>query len=244
MNNVDVKQTKVPFSIDEMREYFLDKNKFFIIDYKNSELHGNRFLSYVGNLEIPFELNYQGMTKEQKFELLNEFFKSRTIIKFDSLALTAAEVLLASRKIDDTNFVTNSILTLEEKLEFISENEETIHRWNTFLLSTNIFMLTTVAELNEQYHIKECYPQIIDPQYLGQNVVQMFAVPGFMERFFSVPADREIFYFKHQFEDYIYKGKNLYSYFRNPENTPFIIFEGMMNGTFTPEHFLSLREIK
>lgn len=233
--NLETQYTKVPFSIEEMKSYFMNKNKFFIINYKKSELKGNLFLSYVGNLEIPFEIDYTDATKEEKFELLGEFLKSRNIVKSNSLALTIAEILLHSRGIKNFTLIKNPILSADEIEEFIARKTELIDKWNTFLLSTNVYMLTTVSALDEAYNFKEQFQVITDANFVGHNVVQLFSVPSFMEAFLSVPADREIFYFKHQFEDYIYKGKNLFTYFNCPENTPYIIFQSLLSGDISLE---------
>ena len=231
----EVKFTKVPFTIEEMKEYFVNKNKFFIINYKESELKGNRFLSYVGNLDIPFEIDYTGASKEERFELVSEFLKSRNLVKLSSLALSVAEILIHSRGIKAAPLTNNGLFNDEQKDEVIKLNQEVIDHWNTFLLSTNIFMLTTVKPINDEYKFNNAFPEIVNATYLGQNVVQLFSVPRFMETYMSAPIDREIFYFKHQFEDYIYRGKNLFHYFRTPENTPYALFETLMDGSTTME---------
>lgn len=239
---IEIKHAKVPFTIEEMIEYFLNKNKFYIINYKDSELKGNRFLSYVGNLEIPFEINYIGVSKEEKFELVLEFLKSRNIIKLGSLALTSAEILLRYRGLSNLKISTNPIFSDSEFNDFIKENEEIISKWTTFVLSTNLFMLTTVKELNEGYNFKEGFKEIEDANYIGQNIVQLFSVPSFMEAFFSLPIDREIFFFKHQFEDYMFKGNNLFFYYGCPENMPYVIFDSMIRGTINPEQIEEIRK--
>ncbi len=243
-DEMKVIHTKVPFSLDEMKDYFLDKNKFYIIDYKNSELKGNRFISYMGNLEITFEVNYTSLSKEEKFELLLEFFKSRNIVKFSSMALTASEVILRMRKIDGIRLTENSLLTDAEKDEFIATNEELLERWVTFLLSTNLFMLTTAKEINDSYNFKEGFKEIIDAHYVGQNIVQLFSVPSFMEVFLSAHIEREIVYFKHQFEDYMFKGQNLFYYYNCPENIPFIIFNEILKGSIQPEQLSELKNVQ
>jgi hypothetical protein len=241
-NEIQVHVTTVPFSLDVMKEYFMNKNKFFIINYKESELKGNRFMSYVGNLEIPFEINYTDMTKEEKFDLLQEFFKSRNIVKFESMALTAAEVILRARNINGIKLSEHSIFNDAEKDEFISAYNEVVEKWITFLVSTNLFMVTTAKDINDSYNFKEGFQEIDDAHYVGQNVVQLFSVPSFMEVFFSAPIDRPIFYFKHQFEQYMFKGKNLFHYFNCAENIPYIIFNDFLNGRIKPEQLTYLKQ--
>ena len=231
----EIKFSKIPFNLEEMKEYFMDKNKFFIINYNDSELKGNRFLSYVGNLEIPFEINYTDMSKEDRFDLVEEFLKSRNIVKLNSLALTVAELLVYSRGIRNVQLSQQCLFTDLEMDELIAKNQEIIDRWNTFLLSTNVFMLTTIKEVNQAYNFKTQFKEISDAIYVGQNIVQLFSVPRFMESYLSAEIDRELFYFKHQFEDYMYKGKNLFHYYRTPENTPYSIFETLLNGSIKME---------
>ena len=38
-------KTTAPISIDNLKKYFVDKDTFFLIDYKNSALNGSKLLT-------------------------------------------------------------------------------------------------------------------------------------------------------------------------------------------------------
>jgi hypothetical protein len=240
--NQEVVFSKVPFTLDEMKDYFVNRNKFFIVSYKNSELKGNRFLSYLANLEIPFEIDISDCSNEEKSELILEFMKSRNIVKISSLSLMVAEIILVARGSKGVLLSNGSFFTEVEKIEFAQKHKELIHTWITFISSTSIYMLTTLKAVDEVYNFKQGYKEVLDAHYLGQNVIQLFSVPAFMEIYFSLPQDVEMFYFKHQFEDYMFKGQSLYYYFNTTENIPFVIFQGLMSGDILPSDLNTLRD--
>ena len=53
---MNIIETIVPISIDNLKKYFTDKNTSFIIDYNNSSLKGNKFLTYISNLDVPCDV--------------------------------------------------------------------------------------------------------------------------------------------------------------------------------------------
>jgi hypothetical protein len=226
----NVREVSVPLEINQIKEFFENKELFFVVDYGASKIKGSMFLTYLSNLELPSEINLATASKTDKFDILKVFFETRNLCKSDVLTLTAAQV-----------FVNNPLLSTEECQEFIEQNLELIKRWNTFIESCLVFLLVSYKDLNEAFKFSEQFEKIEDPQYVGTNVVQLFSAPAFMEHFYSRPAMSQPYYFKAQFEEYMFKGKNLFDYFACPENTIFGIFSGILDGQVTPKDMESLQ---
>lgn len=232
------RQTKVPLSVDLIKEYFENKKLFFIVSYVDSSIKGNLFLTYLSNLDLPFEIDFTGATFDQKFEIMKNYFESRNISDSDVLCLNAADILLTYRGIDTSTIFNNTLFTLDEKKDFIAKNEKSISHWSSFIGSSIVYLLKVFPDLNDVLKIESVFPKIEESGYVGANVVRLFSVPHFMEFFFSAPPIEKIYYFKHQFEDNMFKGTNLFHYFNVPENTFLHLIYGFLNNQIDIEEFV------
>ncbi len=237
----NLREVTLPLDMEQIKDFYENKERFFLIRYKDSQLKGGVFHTYVGNLEIPCEIIYEGVSKEERFDLLRSYLETRSLNHCNSLRLTVAQLLLIKKGFQGAeSCLREPVLSLEECHEFLAENKEVMDRWDMFLSSTMLYMLTSVSILEEEYRFKESYPVIDDPRYIGTNVVNLFSVPMFMESFFSLPSSPQIAYFPQQFEEYMFKGKNLFHYFCNEENTLFLLFNSFLDGSVSVEEFESL----
>lgn len=234
----------VPLAIDQIKEFFENKNLFFLVEYKNSKIKGNMFLTYLSNLDLPFEVVLEGASIEEKFELLRIYMETRNQSASDVLRLTVAELLLRYKGIDPTGWIQRPILNPAEMKQFIDLHPELMNKWDTFFSSLMIFILKCFSVINDEIKVEEQFPILNDPQYVGGNVVQLFSIPGFLDMFFSVPCKIEIFYFKPQFEDLMFKGKNLFHYFSCDENNFLNLINGLMTEKITPEMFDNFMKAK
>lgn len=247
MTNLDQKIKKVitckaPLELEEIKSFFDDPSVVFHIDYSASSIKGNVFLTYLSNLDIPAEVLLDNSSPQEKEELLNSYLSSKLIVNLPSFALNVSQIILEAAGVDCAYRIINPIWNLEQRKALISKLNSQIERWITFLSSSSIYMLTSCKELEEEYNFKSHYRCVEDIDFVGYNVVNMFSVPAFTEFLFSVPCKGEILYFKHQFEDYMFKGNNIFHYFCTPENTMHIIFEEMLKGSITTDLLASLMQ--
>jgi hypothetical protein len=244
INPENIREVSVPLEISQIKEFFENKELFFIIDYAKSKIKGSMFLTYISNLELPSEIYFGSASKAEKFEILKIFLETRNLCTSDVLRFTAAQVLLVYRKLNAASVISNPLLTTEDCEEFIAQNAELMKRWNTFIESSMIYTLTSFKELDDAYQFSTSFEVIDDANYVGNNVVQLFSVPNFMETFFSVPAMGPNYFFKAQFREYMFKGKNMFEYFYCPENSIVGIFTGLLEGTVGAEDFEKLKGIE
>lgn len=236
----NIRTTPVPLKIESIKEYFENKQLFFVIDYANSQVKGNMFLTYIANLDLPCEIQLDGTPAEEKLALLKNYMESRNLAHSDALRLACARTILAYRGASTGGFYPNPVLSPEEEARFIAENGELLRRWDQFLSSTLLYLLGSFPDLEKEVRVREQFTTHEDPAFIGSNVVHLFGIPSFTERFFSAPSREPLLYFKPQFEEYMFRGKNLFHYFFVPENTLALAMNGMIAGAISPENLVAL----
>lgn len=240
----NIRKAAAPLKIEAIKEYFENKGLFFIVNYSESQIKGNMFLTYLSNLDLAYELDLSTASKEEKFELIRIYMETRNLNASDVLKLAVAELLLTYKNVDTTQFFAQSIFTAEEKAEFIQTYKSLIEKWDQFLSSTYIYMIKAIPSLNEELKVETQFKEIADPNFIGLNVAQMFGIPAFIDLYLSIPPHQELVYFKHQFEDYIFNGKNFFHHFCCPENTTFIAFEASTRSSEFRESYLNIAAVE
>lgn len=212
-------ETTAPLPISDIKQYFLDKDIKFLIDYENSKIQDKIFLTYISNLDIPVDLKLQkGFDVEKTFSLIEAYMDVKAISNIPFLNMIVVHIILKSIGLDTTSILLNRYLTEEQVEKFIETRKEKINKWIHFLDSTMLYMIYCYKELNEIVKVEENFPKIEDANYIGLNVVNLFSVPGFMTCYFGSGPSPSMSFFTEQFTTYMFKGKNFFSYFNNEEN--------------------------
>lgn len=236
----NIRSVTVPLDINQIKEFFQNKELFFLIDYTKSKIKGNMFLTYISNMDLPSDILLAQLPKEEKFELIKIYLETRNINNAGALRFAAAQLMLENRGLETKDIFETPVLTKEECTEFISINKELFDKWDTFIQSTMVYFLTSVEAIEKQHNFKSDFTLIDDPQYIGCNVVNLFSVPSFLELYFSKPPTRELHYFKQQFEEYMFRGKNFYHYFMVPQNSLYQAFNFLLTSDSSEKHINKL----
>lgn len=250
MDITKVRNVTAPLTMDQIKEFFLDKSLVFVIKYANSALKGKVFLTYISNLDLPAEVDLTDTPKEDIMSLVKDYMEVRNINESKGLATLVALILFHNRGIDISEF--QAPLTVDEMKEFADNNSDLLERWYAFLDSMILFSMMSVqvvekGENGEEFGIsafEEAFPGIFDKYetiddtlYIGSNVVNLFHVPMFFERYFSVPTN-DAKYFKQQFTEYMFKGKRLFHYFANEGNTFFKVLVALVTNKVSVEDMM------
>lgn len=235
MSDENVRFVKVPLSVEQIKEFFTNKELLYFVNYKDSDLKGTVFLTYLSNLDLPADIDFSGSSYEQKEQLIKIYMTTRNLLVCEALRLNVAKILLEYRGIDTSTMFVNPCFTNEEVKRFHTENQDLLDRWEQFIESTTIYAQSTIESLNDLLNIEETIEQVEDPQFIGANVVHMFSIPSFYEVFLTVPFRKELKYFKHQFQDYMFRGKNFFSFFNSDENIVYQTFLANVNGVISLE---------
>lgn len=233
MNNVKV--VTLPLKVEELKEFIEKKDTLYVVSYKDTQIKGNVAYNYLSNLDLHAEFDFTDCDYELREEALTSFMQTRNLISSDGPRLNVAQILLEKRGIDTQDMFSNSMFSKDEIELFITNNQEILNKWEQFLESTIIYaqMCLRTEFDDENFKLENPYPDlevIDDIHWLGTNIVTLFSIPTFMEQFLSITPIHPHVYFKQQFEEYMFKGSNLFSYYLAQENTPFLAFFAEFRG--------------
>lgn len=218
-DNMNVVHTTAPISIENLKKYFANKDTFFVIDYANSELKGQKLLTYVGNLDIPVDVaNFD-------LEFVKEYLHSTSIVSLPSLEMCVIEILFEFKKlIDTTNYS-----------DFIEQNTAILSEWKQKLDSLTLYNLFTVDAPEFKEYV-EGFPVNPTDSLEGANFISLLKHESFFNWYSSI-NDKELAFYSKYFNEYMFKGKNLYSFWANENNPMFLLTWGIASGTVNSEEF-------
>ena len=227
---MNIVKTTAPISIENLKHYFTDKSTFYIIDYKNSSIKGAKLLTYLSNLDIPCDINFEGCSKEECYDMVKDYMKTAMIVNIKSLELTTISVLMQFKGI--TEKIDN---------EFIEENKDIIKHWITRIDSLTLYNMSMVG--TEQSVFKDYINSFeVDETntLIGVNFISLIKHPEMYE-LYTVIDKRAIKNYTKYFKDYMFKGKSLYSYWANENNPMFLLTYGITSGTIKADEYNELK---
>ncbi len=211
---MNIIKTIAPISMDHLKTYFVDKNIKFVIDYKNSKLKGSKLLVYLSNLDIPCDLDFDD-SEEEVMKLLSDYLNSHFLLNIETLEKMALEAILCYK-----NIIENS-----QYEKFIQDNKPILEKWTNILNSLSLYNLSTVKHAGISNQISK-FERVDDDTTEGINFINLLKYEIFYI-FFSKSEKDRIKYYTNFFENPVYRGKNLYSYWANENNTMFLLTFGI-----------------
>jgi len=213
---MNIVNTAVPISIEDLKKFFTDKNTFYMINYKDSKLKGSKLLTYLSNLEIPCDIDLN-LDDEEKYQLLKDYMSSPMIVNIKSLELLTIDVLSEAKGLLDNNHKA-----------FIGENTELINDWISKLDSLTIYNMHVVGNKEFKDFVNQ-FPVSDKDDLIGVNFVSLLKHESFYSFYAKIHQDKLKFY-NHYFNDYMFKGKSLFSYWANENNPLFLLTYGIAEG--------------
>jgi len=223
---MNVIETTAPIAIDDLKHYFENKETSYLIDYEKSTLRGEKLLVYLSNLEIPCDIKFNSI--ELFDELLKDYLKTNVIVKIPSLEQGTIDLLLQYNKIDPP--VDNDI---------IEEVEEDLKVWSSKLKSLTLYNMYTLNVEGAKEWIKE-FPEDNTSSTEGINFVSL--LDNFdVYRIFEKIDQSELKYYSEYFEKYMFKGKNLFSFWANENNPMFLLTYSISENTIDLDEYIKAR---
>lgn len=214
---MNIINTVAPISLDNLKIYFAEKNSLFLIDYKNSSLKGKKLLTYLGNLNVPCDINFEGNSTEEIWEIIAEYLNTTSLIDVPILENIVIQLLLEKK----------GILANNNK-ELIQRNETILDDWILKLEGLTLYNMYIVAD--------NCFGDFINEfesddttDLKGINFVSLLKRENFYSFYEKMSHEKPKFY-THLFKEYIYKGKNMYEYWANKNNPMFLLTFGIASG--------------
>lgn len=233
------RKVTAPLESASIREFFENKDLFYVINYSQSKIKGPQFLIYATNLDLPCDVEFDlPMSYDEYSEIMKAFMKQTSITRMSLLQVMAAQLLLAAKGIPAAEQHYSTPASDEFINRFIEENEELVASWLHFFDSTPVYAIKAIERLRDYYMPHERFEVIDDRTAVGPNVATLFNIPDFIGLYFTT-GKYKMSYYKQQFEEYIFKGSNLAPYFDVKNNLAAILFTYYANGAFTPEEIES-----
>mgnify|MGYP001328929423 FL=1 len=201
-------ETKAPIAIDDLKKHFTDKDISFLIDYKKSDLKGEKLLTYLSNLDLPCDL------KNIDNDLMKDYFHSSSIVKCKALEDRAIDILFQFKTIDKNSYDS-------EASKFVSENLEIVQVWTKKLESLSLYNMYIVGEDAFKDYV-ENHPKDDTDELEGINFISILNNTRFFE-FYKTVDDKNLTYYTKYFNEYMFRGKNLFEYWANENNPLFLL---------------------
>jgi len=201
-------ETKAPIAIDDLKKHFTEKDVSYLIDYKNSELKGEKLLTYLSNLDLPCDL------KNIDYDLVKDYFHTKSIVNVKELEEWTIDILHVYKNVDKS-------LYHGPHSKFISENLDIVEKWVKKLDSLSLFNMYIVEKDAFKEYV-EGHPTDDTVSLEGINFVSILKNTRFFEYYGKVD-EKNLTYYPKYFKEYMFRGKNLFEFWANPNNPMFLL---------------------
>ncbi len=223
---MNIVETIAPIPIDNLKKYFTDKTTVFIINYKESSLKGSKLLTYLSNLDIPCDIKFEGCTNEECYDLIKEYLHSTMIVNINSLERAVISILHQRKQLTPL---------LDE--QFIKDNSGIIDKWISKLESLSLYNMYIVGDDKFKSFV-DGFDKDDTTELTGVNFISLLKNEYFYS-FFANTDSTNLKFYTHYFNDYMFKGKNIYSYWANENNPLFLLTYGIADGMVTGDEYIS-----
>lgn len=217
-DNMSLVNTIVPIAIADLKKYFTDKSVYYIIDYKNSKLKGSKFLTYLSNLDIPCNIDLSLLDEEETYELLGEYLQSPMLLNINSLEFLTMDVLREYKQ----------LVTKSNHTDFIANHIEILEKWVNKLDSLTLYNMYVIGQ-KEFKDFAQSFSISDENELIGVNFISLLKNPEFYDFYKKIDKSKLKFY-THYFEDYMFKGKSMFSFWANENNPLFLLTYGISEG--------------
>lgn len=227
-----IRRSVVPFPTEVIREYFENKELFFVLNHTQSRIKGDQFLTYITNLDMPCDIEFDlPLPYEEYAQIMLAHMTQNSLHNASSLHVLAAEIMLVAKGMNYEHSPYAMPVGKENVLRFIEENKEVVGKWMHFIDSTQVYALWAIKTLKEHYVPEERFETIDDRHYVGANVAMLYRIPEFIGLYFSIDCkEYKMSFFKQQYEEYMFKSHRLAYYFRSKNNIAALQFESLARG--------------
>lgn len=228
-DNMNVVKTIAPIAIDDLKKYFTDKNTSYEIGYKDSGLKGSKLITYLSNLDIPSDISFVDCTDDDVYGFLKDYLHSKMLVSIPSVEAVIIEILLQRKGLSKV---------LDEK--FIQENAEILDEWINKLDSLTLYNMYIVMDDTFKEYVTSFEEDSTD-DLEGINFISLLKHPFFYDLYNSIDKSKLKYYSKY-FNEYMFKGKSLYSFWANENNPLFLLTYTISNGDMDSKKYVKAVE--
>jgi len=216
-------ETKAPISIENLKKNFTETDVKYLIDYSISDLKGKKLITYLSNLDIPADI------KNIDLDLVKDYLHSVSLVNISYLENVVIDIL----------FVMKGLAKNKHYDKFISENFEILEKWQNILESLSLYNMYMLNSDNFRDYAKS-HTKDDTKDLEGVNFVSLLKHTRFFNYYKKINNDKLKFY-THYFNDYMFRGKNMFEYWANDKNPLFLLTWSIANGR--GKEYMQAREL-
>jgi len=215
-------QTAAPISIEHLKLYFEDKETFYEIDYASSTIKGDKLLVYISNLDIPCDIITS--SQDEMLEILEAYLDSSFLVNLPSLEFKVISLLLQYKE----------IIAVENE-EVLDRVKDKLCKWTEKLDSLPLFNMYTINDQSLKEWVKNEHATDETQELIGINFVSLLKHTDFYTFYESFMFEPR--YYSAYFNEYMFKGSNLYAFWANKNNPMFLLTHSIATGQIDLEEY-------
>ena len=217
----------IPFKIDSMEQLGEQDLNIYNISYKNSELKGVEFITYILNSSKLCNIkDYEDIPFDEKSKMMDILFNYSTDMVYIPDMFNSLMYCLFNIKGIEVKDYSDSFLAKEEIKQFIKENNEYMTKLIKFFDSLFVLMLTVSLIMSKDEDITdkklmEYYKEVnvIEEKQVNSNVCSLLFESRFYE-YYSKPIDESLVsFYKVEFTEKMFNHKTIMSVLLNNSNS-------------------------
>jgi hypothetical protein len=224
---VSIIKTPAPIDIADLKKFFIDKETFFEIDYAASTIREEKLLVYISNLDLPCDITVDN--DDDALELVRCYLESNFLVSLPSLEALVISLLLQHKGIEE---VKNQDMLTALSLQLDS--------WVQKLDSLPLFNMYCINDEELQEWVKSEHKENDTAELTGVNFVSLLKYEDFYQ--FYEKIDSTPTYYSKYFNEYMFKGSNLFSYWANENNPMFLLTSAIAEGQIDTENYIKCVE--
>jgi hypothetical protein len=226
---MNILNVSAPIAIEDLKKYFTDKTTFYNINYAESKLRGSKLITYLSNLDLPVDIE-MNVSDDDKYELIKDYMNSPMLVNIQSLEFAVISILTEAKGLPNDN----------EHSKFIEGNKDLIDKWISKLDSLTLYNMFIINS-EETKQFADSFPLDETQDVTGVNFISLLKHPEFYSLYRKIDQSKLKFY-KNYFNEYMFKGKNMYSFWATPNNPLFLLTFGIGSGEFTSEEYINAKK--
>lgn len=228
---MNIIETPAPIAIKDLKVYFANKDTTYLIDYDASTLKGEKLLVYLGNLDLPCDIKFE--SDEGAIELIQAYANTTFLVTIPTLEQLMVDLILQYNGCD----IYNESRPFES---LIVQLKPQLKEWTKKLMSCSLYNLYCIDSDEYKDYVKS-FPEDDTASLEGINFLSLLKHDR-IYRLYNNINQENLYYYSQYFNEYMFKGKNLYSYWANPNNPLFLLTWGIASGVVDNEEYVAAVE--
>lgn len=220
---MNIIETSAPIKLEELKKYFEDKSTVFIIDYTSSTIKAEKLLTYISNLDIPCDVKLNSQDELQ--ELITCYLDSSFIVSIPTLEKITISLLKQYKGLEPV-----------DDQELLTALSAQLNSWTSKLESLALYNLYTVDEDSFKQWVTTEHETDDTTSLVGVNFVSLLKNEEFYDFYAKIITTPK--YYSSYFNEYMFKGKNLYNYWATEQNPMFLITFAIASNNIDIEQYV------